>query len=143
MKKLLLVIGVLCLSLSAFAEKLNGTFEGKLHEVSGEITADTDGKEVVISNFTYDGKGKNVYIVLTKDGDFKNSEIISKELKKAVVNDELKIKVNNLSKLIDKGYNTVSVYTKTGKSSFGDAVLTKEASVTVTPVAPTTPAPKK
>ena len=130
MKKLLLVIGVLCLSLSAFAEKLNGTFEGKLHEV-------------IISNFTYDGKGKNVYIVLTKDGDFKNSEIISKELKKAVVNDELKIKVNNLSKLIDKGYNTVSVYTKTGKSSFGDAVLTKEASVTVTPVAPTTPAPKK
>lgn len=84
MKKLLLVIGMLCLSLSAFAEKLNGTFEGKLHEVSGEIIAVTDG-------------------------DFKNYEIILKELKKVVVNDELKLKVNNLSKLIGKGYNTVSV----------------------------------
>ena len=38
-------------------------------------------------------------------------------------NEELKIKVDNISKLLDKGYDTVSVYTKKYKSSFGDAKL--------------------
>ena len=72
-------------------------------------------------------KGKDVYIILTKDGDTKDIKVISKELKKASVNTEMKLKVNDLNKLIDQGYNTVSVYTKNGKSSFGDAKLVEEA----------------
>ena len=114
MKKLLLIIGIFCLSVSAFAEKLSGSFDGEIHQVSGDVSLDTEGKEILISNFTYDGKGKDVYIILTKDGDTKDIKVISKELKKASVNTELKLKVNDLNKLIDQGYNTVSVYTKNG-----------------------------
>ena len=127
MKKLLLIIGIFCLSVSAFAEKLSGSFDGEIHQVSGDVSLDTEGKEILISNFTYDGKGKDVYIILTKDGDTKDIKVISKELKKASVNTEMKLKVNDLNKLIDQGYNTVSVYTKYGKSSFGDAKLVEEA----------------
>ena len=127
MKKLLLIIGIFCLSVSAFAEKLSGSFDGEIHHVSGDVSLDTEGKEILISNFTYDGKGKDVYIILTKDGDTKDIKVISKELKKASVNTEMKLKVNDLNKLIDQGYNTVSVYTKNGKSSFGDAKLVEEA----------------
>ena len=130
MKKLILLLGLLCLSVSAFAEKLTGSFDGKLHQVSGEVELETTGKEIIINNFTYDGKGKDVYLVLTKDGDLKDVEIISKELKKASVNETMKLKVNHIDKLIDKGYNTVSVYTKKGKSSFGDAKLTEETTLT-------------
>ena len=64
-----------------------------------------------------------MYIILSKGGDFKDMKVISKELKKAYVNEELKLKVNNLAKLVDQGYTTVSVYTKKYKSSFGDATL--------------------
>ncbi len=127
MKKLLLIIGIFCLSVSAFAEKLSGSFDGEIHQVSGDVSLNTEGKEILISNFTYDGKGKDVYIILTKDGDTKDIKVISKELKKASVNTEMKLKVNDLNKLIDQGYNTVSVYTKNGKSSFGDAKLVEEA----------------
>ena len=127
MKKLLLIIGIYCLSVSAFAEKLSGSFDGEIHQVSGDVSLNTEGKEILISNFTYDGKGKDVYIILTKDGDTKDIKVISKELKKASVNTEMKLKVNDLNKLIDQGYNTVSVYTKNGKSSFGDAKLVEEA----------------
>ena len=122
MKKLLL-LGILMFSVIGFSETLTGTFVSKIHQISGEISMETTGKEVTIKNFTYDGNGKNVYIVLTKDGDFKNMKVISKELKKGYVNETLTLKVNDLKKLIDEGYNTVSVYTKTGKSSFGDASL--------------------
>ena len=110
-------------SVIGFSETLTGTFVSKIHQISGEISMETTGKEVTIKNFTYDGNGKNVYIVLTKDGDFKNMKVISKELKKGYVNETLTLKVNDLKKLIDEGYTTVSVYTKTGKSSFGDASL--------------------
>ena len=127
MKKLLLIIGIFCLSVSVFAEKLSGSFDGEIHQVSGDVSLNTEGKEILISNFTYDGKGKDVYIILTKDGDTKDIKVISKELKKASVNTEMKLKVNDLNKLIDQGYNTVSVYTKNGKSSFGDAKLVEEA----------------
>ena len=126
MKKLLLIIGIFCLSVSAFAEKLSGSFDGEIHQVSGDVSLNTEGKEILISNFTYDGKGKDVYIILTKDGDTKDIKVISKELKKASVNTEMKLKVNDLNKLIDQGYNTVSVYTKNGKSSFGDAKLVED-----------------
>ncbi len=122
MKKLLL-LGILMFSVIGFSETLTGTFVSKIHQISGEISMETTGKEVTIKNFTYDGNGKNVYIVLTKDGDFKNMKVISKELKKGYVNETLTLKVNDLKKLIDEGYTTVSVYTKTGKSSFGDASL--------------------
>ena len=97
----------------------------KIHQISGEVSLETTGKEITISNFTYDGNGKNVYLILTKDGDFKDMKIISKELKKGYVNETLTLKVNNLQKLIDEGYNTVSVYTKTNKSTFGDASLSE------------------
>ncbi|MCP1225349.1 DM13 domain-containing protein [Sebaldella sp. S0638] len=122
MKKLLL-LGILMFSVIGFSETLTGTFVSKIHQISGEISMETTGKEVTIKNFTYDGNGKNVYIVLTKDGDFKNMKVISKELKKGYVNETLTLKVNDLKKLTDEGYTTVSVYTKTGKSSFGDASL--------------------
>ena len=125
MKKFLL-LGILLISIAAFSETLTGTFVSKIHQIGGEVSLETTEKEIKITNFTYDGNGKNVYIVLTKDGDFKDMKIISKELKKGYVNETLTLKVNNLKKLIDEGYTTVSVYTKTGKSSFGDALL-KEA----------------
>ena len=60
MKKLLLIIGIFCLSVSAFAEKLSGSFDGEIHQVSGDVSLNTEGKEILISNFTYDGKGKDV-----------------------------------------------------------------------------------
>ena len=122
MKKLLL-LGILMFSVIGFSETLTGTFVSKIHQISGEVSLETTEKEIKITNFTYDGNGKNVYIVLTKDGDFKDMKIISKELKKGYVNETLTLKVNDLKKLIDEGYTTVSVYTKTGKSSFGDASL--------------------
>ena len=122
MKKFLL-LGILMISVVSFSEILTGSFVSKIHQISGEVSLETTGKEITISNFTYDGNGKNVYLILTKDGDFKDMKIISKELKKGYVNETLTLKVNNLQKLIDEGYNTVSVYTKTNKSTFGDASL--------------------
>ena len=124
MKKFLL-LGILMISVVSFSEILTGSFVSKIHQISGEVSLETTGKEITISNFTYDGNGKNVYLILTKDGDFKDMKIISKELKKGYVNETLTLKVNNLQKLIDEGYNTVSVYTKTNKSSFGDAALSE------------------
>ena len=122
MKKFL-VLGILLISMLSFSETLKGSFVSKVHQISGDISLETTGKEITIANFTYDGNGKDAYIVLTKGGDFKDMKIISKELKKGYVNEELKLKVNNLSKLIDEGYTTISVYTKKGKSSFADATL--------------------
>lgn len=123
MKKLILTLGILFMSAIGFSETLTGSFVSKIHQISGDITLETTGKEIVITNFTYDGNGKDVYIVLSKDGDFKDMKVISKELKKGYVNEELKLKVNNLGKLVDEGYTTISVYTKKNKSSFGDATL--------------------
>ena len=124
MKKFLL-LGILMISVVSFSEILTGSFVSKIHQISGEVSLETTGKEITISNFTYDGNGKNVYLILTKDGDFKDMKVISKELKKGYVNETFTLKVNNLQKLIDEGYNTVSVYTKTNKSSFGDAALSE------------------
>ena len=124
MKKFLL-LGILMISVVSFSEILTGSFVSKIHQISGEVSLETTGKEITISNFTYDGNGKIVYLILTKDGDFKDMKIISKELKKGYVNETLTLKVNNLQKLIDEGYNTVSVYTKTNKSTFGDASLSE------------------
>ena len=124
MKKFLL-LGILMISVVSFSEILTGSFVSKIHQISGEVSLETTGKEITISNITYDGNGKNVYLILTKDGDFKDMKIISKELKKGYVNETLTLKVNNLQKLIDEGYNTVSVYTKTNKSTFGDASLSE------------------
>ncbi|MBP7979333.1 MAG: DM13 domain-containing protein [Sebaldella sp.] len=124
MKKFLL-LGILMISVVSFSEILTGSFVSKIHQISGEVSLETTGKEITISNFTYDGNGKNVYLILTKDGDFKDMKIISKELKKGYVNETFTLKVNNLQKLIDEGYNTVSVYTKTNKSTFGDASLSE------------------
>ena len=124
MKKFLL-LGILMISVVSFSEILTGSFVSKIHQISGEVSLETTGKEITISNFTYDGNGKNVYLILTKDGDFKDMKTISKELKKGYVNETLTLKVNNLQKLIDEGYNTVSVYTKTNKSTFGDASLSE------------------
>ena len=123
MKKMLLILGILFVSVTGFSETLTGSFVPKIHQINGDITVDTNAKEIVINNFTYDGKGKDVYIVLSKGGDFKDMKVISKELKKAYVNEELKLKVNNLAKLVDQGYTTISVYTKKYKSSFGDSTL--------------------
>ena len=124
MKKFLL-LGILMISVVSFSEILTGSFVSKIHQISGEVSLETTGKEITISNFTYDGNGKNVYLILTKDGDFKDMKTISKELKKGYVNETFTLKVNNLQKLIDEGYNTVSVYTKTNKSTFGDASLSE------------------
>ena len=124
MKKFLL-LGILLISIVSFSETLTGSFVSKIHQINGEVSLETTGKEITITNFTYDGNGKNVYLILTKDGDFKDMKVISKELKKAYVNETLTLKVNNLQKLTDEGYNTVSVYTKTNKSSFGDAALSE------------------
>ena len=124
MKKFLL-LGILMISVVSFSEILTGSFVSKIHQISGEVSLETTGKEITISNFTYDGNGKNVYLILTKDGDFKDMKIISKELKKGYVNETFTLKVNNLQKLLDEGYNTVSVYTKTNKSTFGDASLSE------------------
>ena len=124
MKKFLL-LGILMISVVSFSEILTGSFVSKIHQISGEVSLETTGKEITISNFTYDGNGKNVYLILTKDGDFKDMKIISKELKKGYVNETFTLTVNNLQKLIDEGYNTVSVYTKTNKSTFGDASLSE------------------
>ena len=124
MKKFLF-LGLLMITIVSFSETLTGSFVSKIHQISGEISLETTGKEITITNFTYDGNGKNVYLILTKDGDFKDMKVISKELKKGYVNETFTLKVNNLQKLIDEGYNTVSVYTKTNKSSFGDAVLSE------------------
>ena len=124
MKKFLF-LGLLMITIVSFSETLTGSFVSKIHQISGEVSLETTGKEITISNFTYDGNGKNVYLILTKDGDFKDMKIISKELKKGYVNETLTLKVNNLQKLIDEGYNTVSVYTKTNKSTFGDASLSE------------------
>ena len=124
MKKFLL-LGILMISVVSFSEILTGSFVSKIHQISGEVSLETTGKEITISNFTYDGNGKNVYLILTKDGDFKDMKVISKELKKGYVNETFTLKVNNLQKLIDEGYNTVSVYTKTNKSTFGDASLSE------------------
>ena len=124
MKKFLL-LGILMISVVSFSEILTGSFVSKIHQISGEVSLETTGKEITISNFTYDGNGKNVYLILTKDGDFKDMKSIYKELKKGYVNETLTLKVNNLQKLIDEGYNTVSVYTKTNKSTFGDASLSE------------------
>ncbi len=124
MKKILL-LGILMISIASFAETLTGSFVSKIHQISGEVSLETTGEEIIISNFTYDGNGKNVYLILTKDGDFKDMKVISKKLKKGYVNEIFALKVNNLQKLIDEGYNTVSVYTKTNKSSFGDAALSE------------------
>ena len=107
MKKFLL-LGILMISVVSFSEILTGSFVSKIHQISGEVSLETTGKEITISNFTYDGNGKNVYLILTKDGDFKDMKIISKELKKGYVNETFTLKVNNLQKLIDEGYNTVS-----------------------------------
>lgn len=126
MKKSLLLTGLLYFYVLSFSEPLTGSFETKIHQVEGEISIDTSQNKVVISNFTYDGQGSNVYIVLSKGGNLKKIEVISKELKKAYKNEELTLKVNNISKLLDKGYDTVSVYTKKYKSSFGDAKLSEE-----------------
>ena len=124
MKKFLF-LGLLMITIVSFSETLTGSFVSKIHQISGEVSLETTGKEITISNFTYDGNGKNVYLILTKDGDFKDMKIISKELKKGYVNETFTLKVNNLQKLIDEGYNTVSVYTKTNKSTFGDASLSE------------------
>ena len=124
MKKILL-LGILMISIASFAETLTGSFVSKIHQISGEVSLETTGEEIIISNFTYDGNGKNVYLILTKDGDFKDMKVISKKLKKGYVNETFTLKVNNLQKLIDEGYNTVSVYTKTNKSTFGDASLSE------------------
>ena len=124
MKKFLL-LGILMISVVSFSEILTGSFVSKIHQISGEVSLETTGKEITISNFTYDGNGKNVYLILTKDGDFKDMKVTTKEQKKGYVNETFTLKVNNLQKLIDEGYNTVSVYTKTNKSSFGDAALSE------------------
>ena len=87
MKKILL-LGILMISIASFAETLTGSFVSKIHQISGEVSLETTGKEITISNFTYDGNGKNVYLILTKDGDFKDMKIISKELKKGYVNEQ-------------------------------------------------------
>ena len=123
MKKILIIIGMLYLSITVFSETLTGTFETKIHHVKGTINIDILTEEVLITDFSYDGKGSNVYLVLSKGGNFKDIKVISKELKRPYSNEELKIKVDNISKLLNKGYDTVSVYTKKYKSSFGDAKL--------------------
>ena len=108
MKRILMIIGILYFSITAFSETLTGSFETKIHQVKGTINIDISTEELLITDFSYDGKGSNVYLVLSKGGNFKDIKVISKELKRQYNNEELKIKVDNISKLLDKGDDTVS-----------------------------------
>lgn len=123
MKKILLLIMFLYISVFSFSEKFFGTFDAKLHQIKGDITVDNMSGAVTISAFTYDGKGSDVYIILSKDKNFKDKKKISKKLKRAYVNEDVSFVIKNLDKLMDKGYNTVSVYTQKYKYSFADAKL--------------------
>ena len=79
MKKILLLIMFLYISVFSFSEKFFGTFDAKLHQIKGDITVDNMSGAVTISAFTYDGKGSDVYIILSKDKNFKDKKKISKK----------------------------------------------------------------
>ena len=123
MRKFFLVIMLLVISICSFSENFFGTFDARLHQIKGDITVDNITGTITIHDFTYDGKGKDVYIIISKDKNFKNKKNISKKLKRAYVNEDVYLKVKNMDKLMDKGYNTISIYTQKFKYSFADAKL--------------------
>ena len=114
------------ISVCSFSENFFGTFDAKLHQIKGDITVDNITGTITIHDFTYDGKGSDVYIIISKDKNFKDKKNISKKLKRAYVNEDVYLSIKNLDKLMDKGYNTVSVYTQKFKYSFADAKLMME-----------------
>ena len=123
MRKFFLLIMLFIISVCSFSENFSATFDAKLHQIKGDITVDNISGTVTIHDFTYDGKGEDVYIVISKDKNFKDNKKISKKLKRAYVNEDIYLKVKNMDTLMDKGYNTISVYTQKYKYSFADAKL--------------------
>jgi hypothetical protein len=126
MKKIFLMIMLLCISICSFSENFFATFDARLHQIKGDITVNNIEGVITIHDFTYDGKGNDVYIVLSKDKNFKGKKKISKKLKRAYINEDTTFVIKNLDKLMDKGYNTISVYTEKYKYSFADAKLIME-----------------
>ena len=54
MKKILLLLGILFVSVTGFSETLTGNFVPKIHQINGSITADTNEKEIIINKtFVY------------------------------------------------------------------------------------------
>ena len=51
MKKILLLLGILFVSVTGFSETLTGNFVPKIHQINGSITADTNEKEIILSNY--------------------------------------------------------------------------------------------
>ena len=49
MKKILLLLGILFVSVTGFSETLTGNFVPKIHQINGSITADTNEKEIIIN----------------------------------------------------------------------------------------------
>ena len=123
MKKFFLFMLFFLIYICPFSENFFGTFDAKLHQIKGDITVDNISGTVTINDFTYDGKGADVYIIISKDKNFKDKKNISKKLKRAYVNEDIYLQVKNLDTLMDKGYNTISVYTQKYKYSFADAEL--------------------
>ena len=123
MKKFFLFMLFFIISICSFSENFFGTFDAKLHQIKGDITVDNINGTIAINDFTYDGKGSDVYIIISKDKNFKDKKNISKKLKRAYVNEDIYLEVKNLDTLMDKGYNTISIYTQKYKYSFADAKL--------------------
>lgn len=126
MKKFFLLMMFFVISVCSFSENFFATFDARLHQIKGDITVDNINGAVTIHDFTYDGKGDDVYIILSKDKNFKDMKKISKKLKRAYVNEDVYLEVKNLDTLMDKGYNTISIYTQKYKYSFADAKLNME-----------------
>ena len=123
MKKFFLFMLFFIISICSFSVNFFGTFDAKLHQIKGDITVDNINGIITINDFTYDGKGSDVYIIIRKKKNFKDKKNISKKLKRAYVNEDIYLEVKNLDTLMDKGYNTISIYTQKYKYSFADAKL--------------------
>ena len=99
MKIFFLFVSFFIITLFSFSENFFGTFDAKLHQIKGDITVDNINGTIAINDFTYDGKGSDVYIIISKDKNFKDKKNISKKLKRAYVNEDVYLEVKNLAKL--------------------------------------------
>jgi hypothetical protein len=93
------------------------------HGVSGTLTV-TDDRTLTLTNFNYDGRGRDVRVLLAKDGDYRNGILVGPQLLRPdqpYVDEMLTITLPEGLSLSD--FNSVSIWCVAVGSSFGDGMF--------------------
>ncbi len=98
----------------------SASIENGAHESSADINLYSDNT-LVLENFTYDGKGPDVYVAIGNkngDGDFERLELVTEKLTREYTGEPITIQLST-----DVEFNAVSIYCEAYSDDFGSTIL--------------------